>query len=244
MSCFRGNRVTGNGLFRRLLIGVAALLPVALLGVLAWWLYELGKVHGVEELAVLRREYSRLQEAHAELLAETGTLRGRIAVLDRSSSIDRQAAQEVQDELGALQDELQSLRAEVEFYQGIVAPGEVKPGLYLHEFTLEPEALPGHFHYDLVLTQLKRNDRYVNGVVEWNIAGETDGKHRELGLTEVTEDGAGQLKFRFRYFQHLAGTVVLPGDFRAQSVRLTVRPTGKHAGEPLEQVFDWPVAES
>lgn len=231
-------------MLRRLLIEVAVVLSLALLGYSAWWLYDLGKVHGVTELESLRQEHARLEDVHETLVDENEALREQVAILDRSSSIDRQAAQEVQDELGALQNELLSVREEMEFYRGIVSPGDVKPGLYLHRFTLEQGLQPDQFRYDLVLTQLKRNDRDVTGVVEWRIMGEADGEALELDLAGVTGGEVDKLEFRFRYYQHLTGTVTLPEGFHAQEVRLTVRAKGKKAPDIVEQVIEWPDNEA
>jgi hypothetical protein len=231
-------------MLHRVAIEVAVLLSLALLVFAAWWLYDLGKVHGVTELESLRQQHAQLEDAHEILVDESDLLRERVAILDRSSSIDRQAAQDVQDDLGALQDKLQSVREDMEFYRGIASPGDVKPGLYLHRFVIETGRQPGQFRYDLILTQLKRNDRDVTGVVEWSILGEVDGESQELGLAAVTKDQVEQLEFRFRYFQRLTGTVILPEGFQAQEVRLTVRPTGKKAPAIVEQVFTWPASEA
>ena len=231
-------------MWRKLLLGFAVLLMVAVLGYAAWWLHDLGKLHGITELATLRTEYALLQGVHDRLVRETESLRERVAILDRSSRIDRQAASDLQTELGTLQDELQAAREEVEFYRGIVAPGDVKPGLRLHRFALKSGPLPGQFQYDLMLTQLKRNDRYVAGNVEWSIIGEVDDEARELDLAAVTEDRTVQLKFRFRYFQRLTGVVSLPDGFQAQELRLSIKTTGKNASGSLEQVFEWPATES
>jgi hypothetical protein len=231
-------------MLRRLVVEIAVLLSLVLLGYAAWWLYDLGKRHGVAELQSLRQEHASLEEANEVQARECELLRERVAILDRSSSIDRKAAQDVQDELGVLQDELQLVREEVEFYRGIVSPGDVKQGLYLHRFELVNGPQPGQFHYDLVLTQLKRNDRYVKGVVEWEIVGELNGEQKKLDLAAVTADQVGKLDFRFRYYQHLTGVITLPEGFRAQQVRLSVRATGKNAQGSVEQVFAWPVFES
>lgn len=231
-------------MLRRLLIEVAVVLSLVLLVYSAWWIYELGKVHGVIELESLRQEHAQLENVYELLVDESESLRERVAILDRSSSIDRQATQEVQDELGALQNELQTAREEMEFYRGIVSPGDVKPGLYLHRFELEKGLQPGQFRYDLVLTQLKRNDRDVTGVVEWSITGKANGELQELDLAAVTKDQVDKLKFRFRYYQHLTGTVILPEGFKAQEVRLTIRPTGKKAPDIVEQIIKWPASEA
>jgi hypothetical protein len=216
----------------------------ALLSYAAWQLYDYGKLRGADELQGLRTEYAVLKGVHASLVKETTGLRERLAILERSSQIDRQAAQQVQGELGALQEELQAAREEVEFYRGIVSPGDVKPGLRIHRFTLSNGLRPRQYHYDLVLTQLKRNDRYVDGLVNLEIIGQQGEKTAVLELADVSDPDGGQPGFHFRYFQHLGGVITLPEGYRAQEVIVSVEATGKKAPEPVERRFAWPAAGS
>ena len=222
------------------LMGVAAAAGLGVALFAAWWLYDLGKLRGVDELAGLRTEHAILEKRHGKLLKDASQLRDRVAILDRSSQIDRQAALDVKADLGQLEEELQAAREEVEFYRGIVAPGDVQPGLRIHRFTLEEGGAPGEYHYDLVLTQLKRNDRYVTGVVDWKISGSMVGEQGELALAGVTNPSVNQLKFRFRYFQDLGGKITLPEGFEAEQVILSITPGGKGKLPPVEQTFDWP----
>ncbi|MEN8762732.1 MAG: DUF6776 family protein, partial [Thiogranum sp.] len=171
-------------------------------------------------------------------------LRERVAILERSSQIDQQAAQDVKADLGQLEMELQAAREEIEFYRGIVAPGDVQSGLRIHRFSLESGTGAGEYHYDLVLTQLKRNDRLVTGVVEWKIAGLMFGEPGELALAGVTNPAVRQLKFRFRYFQELAGKITLPDGFEPEQVILNVVPEGKGKPPPVRKVFDWYAPDS
>jgi hypothetical protein len=220
-------------------IGAGVLLALLLL--VGWRLYDLGKIHGVVELAGLRAEVQTLERRNQELAKESGALRDELAILERSSQIDKQAAQAVKSELGQLEEALQASREEVEFYRGIVAPGDVDPGLRIHRFDLEEGLAQGEYHYDLVLTQLKRNDKFVSGVVGWKISGVLDGESVVLALDKVTEPAVQQLKFRLRYFQDLAGTIKLPEGFVPDRIELTVSPKGKGKQPPVVQAFDWPV---
>jgi hypothetical protein len=221
---------------------IGAVVLLALLLLVGWQLYELGKVRGVAELAGLRVQVQQLKRSNKELVRETSGLRDRLAIQERSSQIDRQAAQAVRSELGQLEEALQEAREEVEFYRGIVAPGDVDPGLRIHRFDLEEDPAPGEYHYDLVLTQLKRNDKFVSGVVDWKIFGMLHDEPVVLALDGVTEPAVQQLKFRLRYFQDLAGTVKLPDGFVPNRVELTVSPQGKGKQTPVVQSFDWPGA--
>jgi hypothetical protein len=207
-----------------------------------WWLYDLGKVRGVIELKSLRTQYSVQEKLTRKLTKDNKLLRERVAILERSSQIDQQAAQDVKSDLGQLEMELQAAREEIEFYRGIVAPGDVQSGLRIHRFTLESGTGAGEYHYDLVLTQLKRNDRLATGVVDWKIAGLMLGEPGELALAGVTNPAVKQLKFRFRYFQELAGTITLPYGFEPEKVILDVIPEGKGKPPSVKQTFDWYVS--
>jgi hypothetical protein len=216
-----------------------ALVIVGLTGLLAWWVYDYGKLQGATALGSLREKYALLLEQNEQVVDINTALREQVAILERSSQIDRQAMMGVQDELGALQEELHAARDEIEFYRGIVSPADGKPGLRIHRFTLGEGTLPGDFIYDLVLTQLKKNDQHVSGLVGWEISGRREGESEKLDLAAVTKAGDGHLDFRFRYFQRLTGAISLPEDFQAEKVTLSIKTAGKNAPEPLLQEFDW-----
>jgi hypothetical protein len=205
-----------------------------------WWLYDLGKLHGADELRSLRTRHGVLEKRLGKVVRDDKAMREKVAILQRSSQIDRQAALGVKADLATLEEELQAAREEIEFYRGIVSPGDVKPGLRVHRFQLVDGLAAGEYRYDLVLTQLKHNDRHVSGVAEWKIVGTLNGEPAELGLADVTQPAVQQLKFKFRYFQDLAGTLHLPDGFEAKKVILSIKPDGKGKPPPVEQEYDWP----
>jgi hypothetical protein len=206
-----------------------------------WWLYDFGKLSGAEELKLLRAEHAELRRHYRDLNKNNISLRERNTILESSSQIDQQAARDIQEQLASLQEELQAAREEVEFYRGIMAPGDVASGLRIHRFELTPGLQSGDYHYDLVLTQRKHNDRVVTGLVEWRIIGNNGDEPRELKLSDVTRPEVEHLDFRLHYFQHLTGIINLPEGFQAREVVLSVKVTGKDSVEPVEQSFEWPV---
>ena len=223
---------------------VVVLFLAGLAGYGGWWLYDFGKLKGAEELGSLRTEHADLRRHYQDLNKENNALLERNTILERSSQIDQQAARDIQEQLASLQEELQAAREEVEFYRGIIAPADVASGLRIHRFELNPGLQSDEYHYDLVLTQMKRHDRIVTGLVEWRIVGKNGDETRELKLSDVTRPEVDHLDFRFRYFQHLTGIINLPEGFQAREVVLSVRTTGKDVVEPVEQSFEWPVAGS
>lgn len=221
---------------RKLLPAAAAVVVLAL----AWWIYDLGKLHGATELESARLKNAMLDSRNEKLVEDVEALREQLAVLQRSSQIDRTAATDVRGDLEQLEEELQAAREQVEFYRGIVSPGDVKPGLRIHQFVLEPGSAAGSYHYELVLTQLKRNEKPVSGEVDWKVTGMGAEGPQVLLLADITDPPVTQQKFRFRYFQDLAGTVQLPDGFVADRVELSIWPSGKRKQEPVVQSFDWP----
>lgn len=214
------------------LLGLGAALCVA------WLVYDLGKVHGVVELAKLRNEYTGLEQRYNEASSENDALRKQVAILERSARIDRQAIKDIKSEFGEYQEELLALHEEVEFYRGIVSPGEVKPGLRVYRFEIAAGNEPGEYRFDLVLTQFKHNDRYVKGTVRWEVTGRAGGEPQVLALADITGDKNNVLNYRFRYFQHLTGNIRLPDKFEVDTVLLRVVPFAKDSSV-VEYTLEW-----
>jgi hypothetical protein len=215
---------------------------LALLAYGSWQIYSLGLVNGATELAELRGKYGQLLKRAAALQQTTTELREHAAVLERSSQIDRQASIEVRHDLESLQDELHAAREEIEFYRGIVSPGDGKPGLRIHRFELQPEGNTGVFRFNLVLTQLRKNDRIVQGEVRMDISGHQAGKEVVLKLADVIQSKSGHVQFKFRYFQHLTGNLLIPEGFEPRELLLVIEPSGKKHPPRIEEHFKWPVS--
>jgi len=221
--------------WRRTLLFLAVLVAFYV----TWLVYDLGKVNGVAGMAELRQEYAELEQRYHETFSENESLRKQVAILERATQIDRQAIQGVKSEFSEHQEELLALREEIEFYRGIVSPDKVKPGLRVYRFDVVAGEQPGEYQFDLVLTQFKRNDRYVRGAVHWEIVGRQGETAQVLTLADVSGDASSVLNFKFRYFQHLTGDIQLPEEFEVDTVLLRVKSTAK--GTPVvEYTLKWP----
>jgi len=225
---------------RTLWLVVVALALFAVLG--ASVAFNFGKQFAGAELVRLERRNDELGTQVNALEQKNRELRERVAVLERSSEIDRRASLEVRDSWAALQNELLELRKELEFYRGIVSPGEAKAGLRIQRFELHPAHEAGHFNYSLTMTQVQRNDRYARGAIRLEVAGVQDGKPVALPLSALVPGGAAALKYKFRYFQHFSGVLVLPAGFEPQRVTIRLIPRGKGQPSGIETTLDWPAA--
>jgi len=206
----------------------------------AYLLFEAGIRYSGERVEQLARQLDSVEGSYEALQQVNTELREQIAVLKRSSEIDRRATREVGNEYAGLREQTMELRQQLAFYQGIVSPGDARPGLKIQRFHLEPTQEEGSFFYSLTLTQVKRNERYVRGVVEMEIEGLEDGKPKVLKFSRLAADNSKVLNFKFRYFQNFEGEIRIPPQFEPRQIRILLKPRGKRQPPGIEETMDWP----
>ena len=206
-----------------------------------YFLFQRGMHYVGTELDWLERKSAELEQKLKKERAENAGLRQQLAILERSSEIDRRASLEVRGEFAALQDEMQKLREDLAFYRGIVSPADNRSGLNIQRFDLQPVSPPGRYRFNLMLTQVKRNERYVSGIIEIDVEGVENGKNKVLSFAKLNVDEGKALKFKFRYFQDFEGELELPPTFSPQHLTIRVKPSGKKPPPGVEKTMEWPV---
>ena len=181
--------------------------------------------------AQLADQARRLGEQQA-LIAE---LQQRVATLQRSDQISRDANRDVQAMLAEKDEQIAGLRADVAFYERFVGSGGERKGLSVHSAEFAPEA-GGTWRYQIVLTQSLNRGALSQGEMEFEIEGVQAGKLATLkwDTLQQTQDAPGQ-KYAFRYFQRLGGSVVLPAGFTPQRAKVSLRGQGAN----VDQTFAW-----
>jgi hypothetical protein len=206
-----------------------------------YFLFHSGMHYVGTELDWLERQGGELKQQLKKERAVNAGLRQQLAILERSSEIDRRASLEVRNEFAALQDEMQKLREDLAFYRGIVSPADNKTGLNIQRFDLQPASPRGRYRFKLMLTQVKRNERYVSGIIEIDVEGLENGKSKVLSFAKLKVDKDKTLKFKFRYFQDFEGEIELPPKFSPQHLTIRVKPSGKKPPPGVEKTMEWPV---
>jgi len=214
---------------------------LVLLATAAYLLFESGIRYSGERVEQLTQRLGGTEGAYNVLRRANADLREQLTVLKRSSEIDRRAAREVRDEYAGLRATVMELRKQLTFYQSIVSPEDAGPGLKVQRFHLEPTQEEGGFFYSLTLTQVKRNERYVRGVVEMEIEGTENGKPKVLKFRKLAAGNSKALGFKFRYFQNFEGEIRIPPQFKPLQIRILLKPRGKKQPPGIEKTMDWPV---
>ncbi|MEE9493107.1 MAG: DUF6776 family protein [Gammaproteobacteria bacterium] len=207
------------------------------------WLYDFGKLNGVDELADTREEKRELQQKLKFIDSERKTVQQKLAVYERSEQIDVEAKQNVRQEMATLQSEILDLRKEIELYRGIFSPKDNTPGLRVQNLEIEQADLPNRYHFVLTLTQVIKNSRKISGTVHLEVLGDEDGHSALLIFRELGQGEKKSLKFGFRYFQHVNGEIRLPRHFQPRLIRVKVKLSGKKS-KVIEREYVWPVAKT
>jgi len=222
-------------------VWMAAAVAAVVLVTAGYLLFRYGAGYAGGELDSFSSQREVLQRQLAEAREQNAALRQQLAILERSSEIDRRASLEVRDDIARLQDKMQVLRKELAFYRGIVSPADNRAGLTIQRFDLKRGATTGRYTFNLMLTQVKGNDKYAQGVVEISVEGLQDGNSRVLRFERLKAGDGKTMKLKFRYFQDFEGEFEIPEDFEPQRLTIRAKTSGKGQPPDVEKTMDWPV---
>ncbi|SFC34353.1 hypothetical protein SAMN05660443_2375 [Marinospirillum celere] len=193
--------------------------------------------------AVIERDELRLITREQE--EELKELRRRVLVTESSNAVDRRAYQEVQQTVLNLNARIAQLENELHFYQRVMAPEKTDQGLRIDSLDLRPTGENRTYEYQLVITQVTDNNTFIEGRALVSIIGQRgQTKNVTLPLKDVSDDVDDlSVRFRFRFFQNVAGQLQLPEDFEPERVQVILQSTGRKAMR-IEQEFDWSSQEA
>ena len=218
------------------LIFVAFFTSMAVFG---WLSYGLGNYQGLELQVEVAQEKELIKRQLGEATVLITQMRQEIADLTVGGEIDNKANEEVRQTIQNQQNLLAAQSEEISFYKGVMLPNVAGKGLRIEQLTLSSNA-PGRVKYSLLLTQIVDKHDYVQGGVQISLLGQNDGQEEALQLSEQGRDKAEAIKFRFRYFQNIAGEVQLPEGFVPREF-MVVAKSSEPIAQRLEKTFDWPL---
>lgn len=196
----------------------AWLLSVALTGVIVGALVRHATPAATEqrELKVLAKQNDDLQQ--------------QVANLQRAGQVGDIANQSLRKTLAEREEEITGLRADLGFYSRLTGGDAQREGLKVQEVRLQPVSSSHAWNLTLSLTQNAKRGEDVTGNATVAVEGLRGDK-----VVRLTWDALGDtsqssgMAFRFKYFQQLHATIVLPADFRPTRLVITAQPSGDDA---------------
>lgn len=202
--------------------------------------YFAGLYDSMNRIRDLATERDLLQNNLDDADQTISNLTQRLGVLEKGGEVDRKATEGIRQTVKELKAQIATLEEEVSFYKGIMAPSGNDRGLRVSKIDIVPLENANRYRYAIMLTQVADNSSYISGLAAINFVGLSNGERVILPVRDldpaVTELG---VKFRFRYFQELAGELTLPAQFVPEQVHVVLQSTGGKA-QRVEQSIEWP----
>lgn len=187
------------------------------------------------ELVTIRSERNQLKADYRKREGAINALRQQVANLGRAEEITRAANVELQRNLAEREEEMSQLRADVSFYERLVGVSGQRRGLTVHNIEFSPGD-DGSWSYRVTLVQNLNRGKVSRGELRLQLDGVQDGRLASLDWSALRQqDKADSEPFEFRYFQQIAGSVMLPENFQPHRVRVTLHSEGRSQ----EQAFPW-----
>ncbi len=226
------------------------LLVTLLLAGIAVASFYLGVGMAARDIEILRSELITTKAENGELTEEMDILRRRVAILERGSWINREAAEDVRRELVQLRDEKNALNRDLSFYRNIMDPGNADQGVSIQRLELRKvsEGRALNYQWRFTVVQQAKQHAFQKGRIQVRVVGlngEQQASHN-LGALSAEFPEKGQ-DLGFRYFQSHPdesawGTLELPKNFEPETLEVTIRLTSP-ARKVITKTYEWHTEE-
>lgn len=206
--------------------------------------YFAGSYLANEDYTAVREQRDRLLSELSEVNRQNKDQQKMLAQQNIDASVDRQATNQVRESMASLRQEIADLNSEISFYRGLMSPSDRDKGVSIRSLDILATANPRQFSFKMVLQQFASEHRLVTGNVIVNIVGKRGGKDLIYALSDLSEEvKAAKIKYRFKYYQNIAGDIILPSGFEPQGIEVVVKGSGKKPVR-IEKKFGWVTQEA
>lgn len=207
--------------------------------VFGYLIFEFGRIQANYNIVDAAKERQAYEDRIAGLQDEIAALKQDVALLETHRDVDREAYNDVEVSLTALQAKIQEQTDAIAFYRGIVSPADGAAGLRVQDMKLSRGPTERAYNIRLVLVQSLQHDRKVTGDVTLSINGELNGAATTYNLSQLLPaDGNASWPFSFRYFQDFDREIVLPDGFSPETITIEVRSKTRSISS-IEEVYPW-----
>lgn len=203
-----------------------------------WFLLDESHWSYIKTRVSIGQESKRLWSENRDLVTENKRLREQAIMLERTAQIDSQVAAELHEEMKKLQDEIYTLKGELEFYQAIMTATSSTPGLSIQGMQIDRLPLDNNYRFKLILTHVAKSDKVAEGTVEISLEGLQNGVAKILNITDVVLNPVMDLSFNFKNFKRFEGNIMLPEGFAPHRVIVRLQPKDTKLSK-IKRVFDW-----
>lgn len=218
---------------------LAVILISIAISVLSWLLLDASHWSDVKSRFIQSEDSRLLWDVNQSLETENIQLREKVVILERSTQIDNQTAQNLQNEIKLLQDEVYRLKGELEFYEGIMSDTTDSKGLNIQGLHIHATGEERFYHFKLVLTNVAKSDKVIELTMNMSFEGMSDTGTEVLLLDQIIAGSKLSHDIKFKNFERIEGNLNFPEGFKPLRVVVDLRKKGAQKST-VKRVFEWP----
>ncbi len=188
------------------------------------------------------RHSINLVDENSQLSTEIQTNADKIATLEKQLVMQRQinmveqaANAEAGQSLDSQVQKIRELERELTFYRNILAPEESQRGLQISQF-IRQEVSEDTVSWQVSLLQAGSTGNMMQGLATIDLIYRSNGNEERMQVLNAS--GNREFGFKFRYFQHLSGDLVLSDNMQPIALEITARQYGANSN-PVTKRFEW-----
>jgi len=171
------------------------------------------------------------------LTRQNDELQQQLTNLQRADQVTDIATRSLRKTLSEREEEISGLRADLGFYSRLTGGDAQREGLKVQEVRLLPVDNSRAWTLRLSLTQNAKRSDDVTGNATVSVEGLRGEKVVQLDWSSLGDSAQRDgMPFRFKYFQQVQGTIVLPADFRPTRLIIKAQPAGDN---PVTRTVAW-----
>ncbi len=206
------------------------MLAAAVVVAVAGWMYDAGRRFAGFDRSELEQQLTSVQERLVKLEAENKELGGLAHAGEARLQIERTAQQQFAAQVKVLEEENARLKEDLGFFENLMPAESRDPGLAINRFRVDPDLIPGQFHYRLLLLQNGKRVAEFQGRIQLVVTLHDGVKDVILSIpADVAADAKADSKayrVNFRYFQRIEGMFQVPKGSTLKSVQIRVLENG------------------
>ena len=200
------------------------LIVAALAMGLSWGMYDAGRKFAGFDKNETTYELERLSELNARLTKENDELRMKLASLDRQWQMDHVAREDISRQVKTLEGENIRLKEDLAFFHNLGAATTKTDRVSISGLKLERGQLPGEYRYSLLLVQNGQRKKEFQGSLEFAVNLQKGGQKIIMPL--VSEDPSRVFDVRFKFYQRVERSFILPPEAVVESMQIKVFENG------------------
>jgi hypothetical protein len=194
----------------------------------AAWIYDANRRMPRVDRSKLAQE---LEQALSELAATQAELERVRSVADAAGSriaIERTAEQKLAQQVRTLEQENGSMREDLAIFEKMLSTDwRTAPPLSIYRFKVEPDILPGEYHYHLLLLASGAGrDKDFHGRLELVVSLTANGKSAIMVFPKQGDASAAAFRLTFKRFERVDGTFHVEPKSKVNSVQVRVYENG------------------